>query len=113
MRSDMFSLGITLFELFTGTILASPHHIFEIMTARRMRASVTGKLLALGIRGATPFEEDVFERVLDSFSRLRNDLPRGRCWVGSTTGLAGSAPRMPRRRELTNARAYREGAMAQ
>jgi len=33
-RSDMFSLGITLFELFTGQILQSPHHVFEIMSAR-------------------------------------------------------------------------------
>jgi serine/threonine-protein kinase len=66
-RSDMFSLGITLFELFTGTILASPHHVFEIMTARRMRSSITGKLLALGIRCTTRFEESVFEKVLDLF----------------------------------------------
>src|ERR1700731_3772496 len=33
-RSDVYSLGITLFELFTAQILATPHHVFEIMNAR-------------------------------------------------------------------------------
>ena len=66
-RSDMFSLGITLFELFTGAILPGPHHVFEIMTARNMRTSITGKLMALGLRRLTPFDETVLERVLDMF----------------------------------------------
>ena len=48
-RSDIFSLGITLFELFTGRILASPHHVFEIMSARNMRTTLNGKLSALGL----------------------------------------------------------------
>ena len=33
-RSDIFSLGITLYEVFTGSILASPHHVFQLMNAR-------------------------------------------------------------------------------
>jgi serine/threonine protein kinase len=65
-RSDMFSLGITLFELFTGQILPSPHHVFEIMSARTSRDSTMGKLLALGVR--CPDEElGIFELVLDMF----------------------------------------------
>jgi serine/threonine protein kinase len=36
-RSDIYSFGITLFELFTGQILASPHHVFEILNARLER----------------------------------------------------------------------------
>src|SRR5713226_3953754 len=65
-RSDMFSLGITLFELFTGQILQSPHHVFEIMSARTTRDSLMGKLLALGIK--CPDEElGIFELVLDMF----------------------------------------------
>jgi eukaryotic-like serine/threonine-protein kinase len=36
-RSDMHSLGITLYELFSGQILASPHHVFDIMSTRNMR----------------------------------------------------------------------------
>jgi serine/threonine-protein kinase len=66
-RSDMFSLGITLFELVTGVILPGPHHVFEIMTARNMRTSITGKLMALGLRRLTPFDEAVLERILDMF----------------------------------------------
>ena len=67
-RSDIFSLGITLFELLTGRILPSPHHVFELMTARNMRSSISGKLYALGLRGLTASEESVFEKVLEMFS---------------------------------------------
>src|SRR6266571_2517400 len=66
-RSDMFSLGITLFELFTGSILPGPHHVFEIMTARNMRTTITGKLMALGLKRLTPFDEAVLGPVLDMF----------------------------------------------
>jgi eukaryotic-like serine/threonine-protein kinase len=65
-RSDMFSLGITLFELFTGRILDSPHHVFEIMSARTGRQSIMGKLLGLGVP-ARYEEADLFELVLDMF----------------------------------------------
>jgi serine/threonine protein kinase len=65
-RSDMFSLGITLYELFTGHILASPHHVFEIMSARTSRDSVMGKLLKLGIH-ASYHDAEIFDLVLDMF----------------------------------------------
>ena len=65
-RSDMFSMGITLFEMFTGRILASPHHVFEIMSARTSRDSVMGKLLKLGVH-ASYDDAGVFELVLDMF----------------------------------------------
>jgi len=65
-RSDMFSLGITLFELFTAQILPSPHHVFEIMSARTSRDSIMGKLLALGVR-CRDAELAIFELVLDMF----------------------------------------------
>jgi len=66
-RADMFSLGITLFELFTGAVLPGPHHVFEIMTARNMRGTITGKLMALGVRRLSPSDEAVLEPVLDMF----------------------------------------------
>lgn len=73
-RSDMFSLGITLFELFTGQVLASPHHVFEIMSARARRESIIGKLFALGIR--CPSEHmGIFEVVLDMFLTAPNGRP--------------------------------------
>jgi serine/threonine protein kinase len=66
-RSDMFSLGITLFELFTGQILPSPHHIFEIMSARSSRGNVVGKLYEMGIKCAFGAESNLFELILDMF----------------------------------------------
>lgn len=73
-RSDMFSLGITLFELFTGQVLPSPHHVFEIMTARNMRSSITGKLYTLGLRQLTPFDETILELVLGMFANAKDRL---------------------------------------
>ena len=67
-RSDMFSFGITLFELFTGRLLPSPHHVFEIMMARNSRGTVGRRLLTLGI--TCPFfgkEEHLFSLILDMF----------------------------------------------
>lgn len=66
-RSDMYSLGITLFELFSGRLLPSPHHAFEIRSARAMRTSITGKLQAVNVRGLSRFEEGIFEPILDMF----------------------------------------------
>lgn len=66
-RSDMYSLGITLFEMFSGRILPSPHHVFEIRNARMSRASLPGKLFALGLPQMTGGEQSVFEPILDMF----------------------------------------------
>jgi serine/threonine-protein kinase len=66
-RSDMFSFGITLFELFAGRILPSPHHVFQIMSARDARGTTTGKLNNLGIKCSFGGEEAVFDLVLDMF----------------------------------------------
>ena len=85
-RSDIFSLGITLFELFTGRILESPHHVFEIMMARNSRDSIMGKMFALGIR-ASYEETDIFELILDMF--LGN--PKGRPTSATITGRLTTA----------------------
>ena len=91
-RSDMFSLGITLFELFTGSLLPGPHHVFEIMTARNMRATITGKLMSLGLRHLTAFDEAIFESVLDMFMaasrRPTSKLMTGRfeVWLEQLSG---------------------------
>jgi serine/threonine-protein kinase len=73
-RSDMFSLGITLFELFTGQILPSQHHVFQIMTARNNRDGTMGKLLSLGIK--YPGEHvGLFEMILDMFLSVPHRRP--------------------------------------
>jgi serine/threonine protein kinase len=80
-RSDMFSLGITLYELFTGQILQSPHHVFEIMSARTSRDSTIAKLYSLGVK--CPYEcAALFELILDMFLAS----PKGR---PSSTIVAG------------------------
>ena len=47
-RSDIYSFGITLFELFTGQILASPHHVFEILNARLSRGTTASRMIDMG-----------------------------------------------------------------
>lgn len=73
-RSDIFSFGITLFELFTGQILPNPHHVFEIERVRRSRASITGKLFELGLR-CLPADEALFELILDTFLQAPEGRP--------------------------------------
>jgi serine/threonine protein kinase len=67
-RSDMYSLGITLFELFTGQILASPHHVFEILNARLSRGNTASRLIALGYH-ISPEDVGIAEFVLDMHLR--------------------------------------------
>lgn len=47
-QADVYSLGITLFELFTSQILASPHHVFEIMNARLSRGTTISRYMSMG-----------------------------------------------------------------
>ena len=67
-RSDIYSLGITLFELFTGQILASPHHVFEILNARLSRGTTASRMIDMGYQIA---ESDlgVAELILDMHLR--------------------------------------------
>lgn len=67
-RSDVYSFGITLFELFTGQVLASPHHVFEIVNARLSRGSTASRMIHMGYQIA---ESDlgVAELILDMHLR--------------------------------------------
>lgn len=72
-RSDIYPLGITLFELFYGRILPSPHHVYAISEARYSRGTVFSKFDTLGYD--LDFEDaNLGELLLDMF--LRN--PKGR-----------------------------------
>ncbi len=80
-RSDMFSFGITLFELFGGRVLPSPHHVFEIMSARQSREPTIAKLKKLGL--GTPWgHADLFELILDMFLLGAQGRPSSRKVLG-------------------------------
>ena len=65
-RSDMFSLGITLFELFTGQIFPTPHHIFQLTRQRLQRKGNTiSRLHELGLGILPPRFELLFNALYD------------------------------------------------
>ncbi len=73
-RTDIFSLGITLFELFTGQILASPHHVFEIYAARVSRGTTLSRFQEMGYRISSA-DEGIGELVLDMHLRGAKGRP--------------------------------------
>jgi len=64
--SDVYSFGITLYELFTGQILTSPHHIMEIILARRGKGNTYSRYHALGY-DISMADEDIATAILDTF----------------------------------------------
>ena len=80
-RSDTYSLGITLFELFTGQILPTAHHVYEIVTARRGRGNTLSRFQSMST-SLTTNDEGIAEIVLDMFlapdGRPAIDKVRGR-----------------------------------
>lgn len=73
-RADIYSFGITLFELFTKQILASPHHVFEIYAARMSRGTTMSRFMQMGyqISGA---DEGLGELILDMHLRGTDGRP--------------------------------------
>jgi serine/threonine protein kinase len=73
-RSDIYSLGITLFELFTGQILPSPHHVFEILNARLSRGTTASRYISMGYH-ISPGDERIAELILDMHLRGASGRP--------------------------------------
>lgn len=74
-KADIYSLGVTLFELFTGQILPSPHHVFQMTQARMMRTTIGGKLLSLGLNGMPHESDSLFEMILDMLLHGQDGRP--------------------------------------
>ena len=64
-KSDMYSLGITLFELFTNQILPSHHHVYQLTQLRMQRSNTTSRLYNLGLGSASSRVEDIFACIFD------------------------------------------------
>ncbi len=73
-RSDIYSLGITLFELFTSQILASPHHVFEVMNARLLRGTTASRFLSMGY-ALNERDESIAGMLLDMHRRGATGRP--------------------------------------
>lgn len=73
-RCDIYSLGITLFELFSGQILASPHHVFEIMSARLLRGTTTSRFLSMNYN-IKQSDEHIGQLLLDMHLRGPSGRP--------------------------------------
>lgn len=81
-RSDMYSLGITLFELFTTQILPNIYYVLQIAQARQQRKTLVGKLLELGLDIPPETFEFLFSYVLDMFSTASQSRPSSKDMEG-------------------------------
>lgn len=73
-KADIFSFGITLFELFTGQILAGPHNVFEIMLHRMNRGTTIGRYANMGLNVAIQ-DTGVAEVILEMLLRGASGRP--------------------------------------
>ena len=74
-RSDMYSFGITLFELFTNQILPNIFYVLQLAQQRSQRTNTVSRLYALGL-GIIPEEfEGLFTRIYDMFARTPSNRP--------------------------------------
>lgn len=90
-RSDMYALGITLFELFTTQILPNIYYVVQLVQQRMQRSTVVGKLNNLGL-GIIPNEyEDLFTHIYSMFATAPNSRPSSRDMEGRLQYLLDSA----------------------
>ncbi|MBX3473578.1 MAG: serine/threonine protein kinase [Planctomycetes bacterium] len=73
-KADVYSFGITLFELFTDQVLLSPHHVFEVMFQRLQRGTVLSRYANMGIQVAMD-DSDVAELILEMHLRGATGRP--------------------------------------
>lgn len=73
-RTDIYSLGVTFFELFTNQILASSHHVFEIYSARMSKGTTMSRFLQMGYQISSA-DEGLGGLVLDMHLRGADGRP--------------------------------------
>lgn len=84
----MYSLGITLFELFTNEILPTPHHEFQISRQRLQRSgNVISELHELGYGILPSWCENLFIMIYDMFLTSPSGRPSSVYTQGSLKTL--------------------------
>ena len=89
-RSDMYGLGITLFELFTTQILPNIYHIVQIAQLRYQRQTTVGKLLDLNLKILPEEFENLFANILNMFGSAPKSRPSSRDMEGRLEYLIDS-----------------------
>lgn len=90
-RSDMYALGITLFELFTTQTLPNIYYVLQLAQQRMQRSTVMGKLNNLGLGILQSEYEDLFTHIYDMFATAPNSRPSSRDMEGRLQYLLDSA----------------------
>ncbi len=85
-RSDTFSLGVTLIELFTGKIMPNIHHVMAVTQARMSRGTIQGKLATIGM-GVGHSDTRLASMILDMHLRGARGRPSIRDLLGHLTYL--------------------------
>jgi eukaryotic-like serine/threonine-protein kinase len=85
-KSDVFSLGITLYELFTGQILASPHHVYQLMSARMSKGRIFTRFMELW-HNINESHDHFLAKLLDCFLRGTDGRPKADDLYGCLTSI--------------------------
>jgi len=80
-RSDIYSLGITFYELFTEQILPTLHHVYQVANARLTRGTSLSRFYALGYT-IKPEDEVIAELILEMHLK-----PSGRPKIDKVRGI--------------------------
>lgn len=73
-KADIFSFGITLYELFTGRVLPSFHHVYEVVAARGVQGTPSSRWASLGF-SLRPDQVSMSELILECFRQGASRRP--------------------------------------
>lgn len=74
-KADVFSFGVTLFELFTGQILLTSAHVVQLMMANKGGGTTFSKWLNLGVHLPSGEDETICSTILDMVSMAVTHRP--------------------------------------